>query len=88
MSDFNAVLHVGMMLNIGFNAEKIEDWHDRVEGLIKARSLHEYLTDNIRKGTKEAQVDHILWENVEYAQFKPHFKQAQHVSEVWAALKG
>jgi hypothetical protein len=82
MSDFNAVL-VGMMLNIGFNAEQFEGWHDRVKGLIKARSLHKYLMDNIRKGTKEAQVDHILRENVEYAQFK----QAQHVSEVWAALK-
>jgi hypothetical protein len=54
---------------------------------LKARGLHEYLTDNPKTDVGEAQTAHILRENIEYAQFKTHFKKASHVSEVWKVLK-
>jgi transposase InsO family protein len=87
MSDFKSVILVGTKLTLAHSADQFEDWRDLVEGLFKARDLHQYLTDPSKTGVKEAQTAHILRENVEYGQFKAHFKQASHVSEVWSALQ-
>jgi hypothetical protein len=86
MSAFKTDLLVGVKLNLGFNADQIEDWHDRLEGLLRAKGLFDYLVDSTKTGNKEFQAAHVLRENVEYTHFKSIFKQAKHMSEVWTAL--
>jgi hypothetical protein len=36
MSEFKTDLLVGVKLNLGLNADQFEDWHDRLEGLLRA----------------------------------------------------
>jgi hypothetical protein len=80
MSEFKTDLLVGVKLNLGFNPDQFEDWHDRLEGLLRAKGLFDYLIDSTKTGNKEYQAAHVLRENVEYTQFKSIFKQAKHIS--------
>jgi bifunctional ADP-heptose synthase (sugar kinase/adenylyltransferase) len=58
-----------------------------LEGVLRAKGLHDYLVDPTKTGNEEYQVAHVLRENVECKEFKSIFKQAKHISEVWMALK-
>jgi hypothetical protein len=64
-SDFKSEIRIGVKLTLAFSADEFEDWAYRVAGLLKARGLHEYLTDNTKTDVGEAQIAHILRENVE-----------------------
>jgi hypothetical protein len=60
MSEFKTDLLVGVKLNLGFNADQFEDWHDRLEGLLRAKGLFDYLVDSTKTGNKEYQAAHVL----------------------------
>jgi transposase InsO family protein len=87
MADYKLDMRNGEKLSLGFSAEQFEEWRDRIECFLGARNLRTCLTDTAQTGQKECQVEHILRENVEHSQFKHHFRQAKHVSEVWTAIK-
>jgi hypothetical protein len=43
--DLKIRVDIGMKLNLGFAAEDFDDWQNRIEGLVKAKGVHELLTD-------------------------------------------